>query len=81
MSIENNELSGIKIYKDIYANKDEVLLGFKGKTDYNTGVIFMKKPGRLRTIYINIINWFKYKVLKKKPIMVELHGTDEINAN
>ena len=49
----------IKIYKDTYADND-VLCAFKGKTNYEPGVIFCsyKKPN----IWRRIINKIKYKI-------------------
>ena len=59
----------IKIYKDIYADKESVLCGFKGKIIDKPGIIFCQyvKPSRLRR-FINCVK----SLFKKKHEAIEL---------
>lgn len=59
----------IKIYKDIYANAENALVGFKGKRVDKPGVFYCPyvKPSRLRR-FINLVK----SLFKKKHEAIEL---------
>lgn len=59
----------IKIYKDIYANAENALVGFKGKRVDKPGVFYCPyvKPSRLRR-FINLVK----SLFKKKHETIEL---------
>ena len=63
------DTNDIKIYKDIYANAESALVGFKGKRVDKPGVFYCPyvKPSRLR----RFINWVK-SLFKKKHEAIEL---------
>lgn len=63
------DTNDIKIYKDIYANEESALVGFKGKRVDKPGIIYCPyvKPSRLR----RFINWVK-SLFKKKHEAIEL---------
>ena len=63
------DTNDIKIYKDIYANAESALVGFKGKRVDKLGVSYCPyvKPSRLR----RFINWVK-SLFKKKHEAIEL---------
>lgn len=63
------DTNDIKIYKDIYANKESVLCGYKGRIINEPGIIYCQyvKPTRLR----RFINWVKL-LFKKKHETIEL---------
>ena len=63
------DTNDIKIYKDIYANAESALVGFKGKRVDKPGVFYCPyvKPSRLR----RFINWVK-SLFKKKHDAIEL---------
>ena len=63
-------VESIKVYKDQYCDKDEVLLAFKGKIIDKPGVIFC--PYIRPTWYQRL--WCKIKSLFKKSEVIELHG-------
>lgn len=63
------DTNDIKIYKDIYANAESALVGFKGKRVDKHGIFYCPyvKPSRLR----RFINWVK-SLFKKKHEAIEL---------
>ena len=63
------DTNDIKIYKDIYANAESALVGFKGKRVDKPGIFYCPyvKPSRLR----RFINWVK-SLFKKKHEAIEL---------
>lgn len=63
------DTNDIKIYKDIYANAESTLVGFKGKRVDKPGIFYCTyvKPSRLR----RFINWVK-SLFKKKHEAIEL---------
>ena len=63
------DTNDIKIYKDIYANAECALVGFKGKRVDKPGIFYCPyvKPSRLR----RFINWVK-SLFKKKHEAIEL---------
>ena len=63
------DTNDIKIYKDIYANAESALVGFKGKRVDKPGIFYCPyvKPSRLR----RFINWVK-SLFKKKHETIEL---------
>ena len=65
--------STIHIYKDSYANKDSVRVGYKGKVLYQSGIIVCpyKKPNIFVRIYRRIFDKVKYTFVKK-PKVVDL---------
>lgn len=63
------DTNDIKIYQDIYADKESVLCGYKGRIINEPGIIYCPyvKPSRLR----RFINWVK-SLFKKKHEAIEL---------
>ena len=63
------DTNDIKIYKDIYANAESALVGFKGKRVDKPGIFYCPyvKSSRLR----RFINWVK-SLFKKKHEAIEL---------
>ena len=63
------DTNDIKIYKDIYANAESALVGFKGKRVDKPCIFYCPyvKPSRLR----RFINWVK-SLFKKKHEAIEL---------
>lgn len=65
--------STIHIYNDTYANKDSVLVGFKGRVPYRSGIIYCpyKKPNIFIRLIGRLFDKVKYTFVKK-PEAVEL---------
>ena len=69
----NRKVTSIKIYRDEHGDKS-VLVGFKGKTSYESGVIYIKRPSRLQML----IYWIKSLFRKKKSDRgIELYASQE----
>ena len=56
----NRKVTSIKIYRDEYGDKS-VLVGFKGKASYESGVIYIKKPSWLQMLIYRIKSLFRKK--------------------
>ena len=68
----NRKVTSIKIYRDEHGDKS-VLVGFKGKASYESGVIYIKRPSRLQML----IYWIKSLFRKKKSDRgIELYRED-----
>ena len=58
----NRKVTSIKIYRDEHGD-ESVLVGFKGKSSYESGVIYIKRPSRLQML----MYWIKSLFRKKRP--------------
>ena len=56
----NRKVTSIKIYRDEHGDKS-VLVGFKGKASYESGVIYIKKPSWLQMLIYRIKSLFRNK--------------------
>lgn len=63
---EKFETNDIKIYQDAYADKESVLVGYKGRIIDKPGIIYCPyvKPSRIR----RFINWVKSLFRKKRKV-------------
>lgn len=68
----NRKVTSIKIYKDEHGDKS-VLVGFKGKSNYESGVIYIKRPSMLQMFIYRIKSLFRKK---KSDKGIELYGED-----
>ena len=69
----NRKVTSIKIYRDEHGDKS-VLVGFKGKSSYESGVIYIKRPSRLQML----MYWIKSLFRKKKSDRrIELYASQE----
>lgn len=66
----NQTVTSIKIYRDTHCDADTVLVGFKGKSHFNSGVIFIKRPSKLQLLIERIKSIFR----KKKHNRIELYA-------
>jgi hypothetical protein len=67
----SRKVTSIKIYRDEHGDKS-VLVGFKGKANYESGVIYIKKPSWLQMLIYHIKSLFR----KKKSDRIELYRED-----
>jgi hypothetical protein len=56
----NWKVTSIKIYRDEHGDKS-VLVGFKGKASYESGVIYIKRPSMLQMLLYRIKSLFRKK--------------------
>lgn len=68
----NQTVTSIKIYRDTHCNADSVLVGFKGKSHFGSGVIYIKRPSRLQILIDRIKSLFR----KKKNNTIELYAKE-----
>ena len=68
----NQTVTSIKIYRDEHCDADTVLVGFKGKSHFNSGVIFIKRPSKLQLLIDRIKSIFR----KKKYNRIELYAKE-----
>ena len=68
----NQTVTFIKIYRDEHSNADSVLVGFKGKSHFNSGVILIKRPSKLQLLIDRIKSFFR----KKKHNRIELYAKE-----
>lgn len=69
----NRKVTSIKIYRDEHGD-ESVLVGFKGKSNYESGVIYIKRPSRLQML----MYWIKALFRKKKSDRgIELYASQE----
>ena len=68
----NRKVTSIKIYRDEYGDKS-VLVGFKGKSSYESGVIYIKRPSWLQILIYRIKSLFRKK---KSDRGIELYRED-----
>lgn len=66
----NQTVTSIKIYRDTHCDADTVLVGFKGKSHFNSGVILIKRPSKLQLLIERIKSIFR----KKKHNHIELYA-------
>lgn len=57
----NQTVTSITIYRDTHCNADSVLVGFKGKSHYESGVIYIKRPSKLQILIDRIKSLFRKK--------------------
>ena len=67
----NRKVTSIKIYRDEYGD-GSVLVGFKGKSSYVSGVIYIKRPSRLQMLIYRLKSLFR----KKSDRGIELYRED-----
>lgn len=70
----NRKVTSIKIYRDEYSGGESVLVGFKGKSNYESGVIYIKKPSWLQMLIYRIKSLFRKKTDDKG---IELYTNPE----
>lgn len=70
----NRKVTSIKIYRDEHSEGKSVLVGFKGKSHYESGVIFVKMPSRLQLLIYRIKSLFRKKGSDKA---IELYARQE----
>lgn len=68
----NRNVTSIKIYRDEHGDKS-VLVGFKGKASYESGVIYIKRPSRLQMLIYRIKSLFRKN---KSDGRIELYSED-----
>lgn len=56
----NRKVTSIKIYRDEHGD-ESVLVGFKGKSNYESGVIYIKRPSWLQMLFLRIKSLFRKK--------------------
>ena len=49
----NRTVTSIKIYRDEHGD-ESVLVGFKGKSNYESGVIYIKRPSWIQILILRI---------------------------
>ena len=65
----NRKVTSIKIYRDEHGD-ESVLVGFKGKSNWESGVIYIKRPSWLQILILRIKSLFRKK--KAVDIGIEL---------
>ncbi len=68
----NRKVTSIKIYRDEHGDKS-VLVGFKGKASYESGVIYIKRPSMLQMFIYRLKSIFRKK---KSDRGIELYRED-----
>lgn len=68
----NRKVTSIKIYRDEHGD-ESVLVGFKGKSSYESGVIYIKRPSRLQMLIYRIKSLFRKK---KSDRGIELYSEE-----
>ena len=69
----NRKVTSIKIYRDEHGD-ESVLVGFKGKSNYESGVIYIKRPSWLQLLILRLKLLFRRK--KKADRGIELYRED-----
>ena len=69
----NRTVTSIKIYRDEHGDQS-VLVGFKGKSNYESGVIYVKRPSMLQMLILRIKSLFRKK---KSDRGIELYASQE----
>ena len=69
----NRTVTSIKIYRDEHGD-ESVLVGFKGKSNYESGVIYVKRPSMLQMLICRIKSLFRKK---KADRGIELYASQE----
>ena len=67
----NRTVTSIKIYRDEHGD-ESVLVGFKGKSNYESGVIYVKRPSWLQILICRIKSLFRKK---KADRWIELYAS------
>ena len=68
----NRTVTSIKIYRDEHGD-ESVLVGFKGKSNYESGVIYVKRPSWLQMLICRIKSLFRKK---KSDRGIELYARE-----
>lgn len=66
------KVTSIKIYRDEHGD-ESVLVGFKGRSNYESGVIYIKRPSRLQMLMYWINSLFRKK---KSDRGIELYSEE-----
>ena len=66
-------VTSIKIYRDEHGDKS-VLVGFKGKSNWDSGVIYIKRPSWLQLLILRLKSLFRKK---KSDNGIELYASQE----
>ena len=69
----NRTVTSIKIYRDEHGD-ESVLVGFKGKSNYDSGVIYVKRPSWLQMLICRLKSLFRKK---KTDRGIELYASQE----
>ena len=69
----NRKVTSIKIYRDAYSGGESVLVGFKGKSNWESGVIYIKRPSMLQMLIYRLKSLFRKKNADKG---IELYRED-----
>lgn len=67
----NRKVTSITIYRDEHGD-ESVLVGFKGKSNYESGLIYIKRPSRLQMLIYRLKSLFR----KKSDKWIELYRED-----
>lgn len=70
----DRKVTSIKIYRDEHTGDQSVLVGFKGKSNYESGVIYIKRPSWLQMIILRLKSLFRKK---KNDRGIELYASQE----
>lgn len=70
----DRKVTSIKIYRDEYTGDQSVLVGFKGKANYESGIIYIKKPSKLQMLIYRLKSLFRKK---KSDRVIELYASQE----
>ena len=70
----DRKVTSIKIYRDELTGDQSVLVGFSGKSNYESGVIYIKRPSWLQLLILRLKLLFRRK---KADRGIELYATQE----
>lgn len=70
----DRKVTSIKIYRDELTGDQSVLVGFKGKSNYESGVIYIKRPSWLQMLILRLKLLFRKK---KSDRGIELYASQE----
>lgn len=68
----NRKVTSIKIYRDEHGDQS-VLVGFKGKSNWESGVIYIKRPSWIQLLILRLKSLFRRK---KTDRVIELYRED-----
>lgn len=68
----NRKVTSIKIYRDEHGDQS-VLVGFKGKSNWESGVIYIKRPSWIQLLILRLKSLFRKK---KSDRGIELYSED-----
>lgn len=70
----DRKVTSIKIYRDEHTGEQSVLISFKGKSNYESGVIYIKRPSWLQLLILRLKSLFRRK---KADSEIELYASRE----